>query len=146
VDSFFNSRSTRIPLAIIGGIFYGLLVYFILRFASFSDWALAISIPIAVAYFISRLLLVFSGIPSPYYSKGRETLFKSLPQRHPFRQKVRLIGTFYHYHDVALFIVMVIIGVGFIVCLFIDGIRGQPLGATLQDLRQSLFPPLDRQP
>jgi hypothetical protein len=143
VGSFFNSLSIRIPLAIIGGIFYGLLIYFILCFASFSDWALAISIPIAVAYFASRLLLLFSGIPSPYYSKGKETLFRSLPQRHPFRQKVRLIGTFYHYHDVALFIVMVIIGVGFIVSLIIDGLRGQPMGTTIQDLRQILPPPPD---
>jgi hypothetical protein len=143
VNSFFNSLSTRIPLAVIGGIFYGLLIYFILCFVSSSDWAFAISIPIAVAYFISRLVLLFSGIPSPYYSKGKETLFKSLPQRHPFRQKVRWIGTFYHYHDVALFIVMVIIGVGSIVCLFIDGVRGQSMGTTLQNLRQILFPPLD---
>ena len=143
MGSFFNSLSTRIPLAVIGGIFYGLLIYFILCFVSFSDWALAISIPVAVAYLVSRLVLLFSGIPSLYYSKGKETLFRSLPQRHSFRQKVRWIGAFYHYHDVALFIVMVIIGVGFIVCLIIDGVRGQSMGTTLQNLRQVLLPPSD---
>ena len=149
MGSLFNSLSTRIPLAIIGGIFYGFLIYSILSFISFisfSEWALPVSIPVFVLYFASRLLLLFSGIPSPYYPKGKGTLFKSLPEGHPFRKKAVLIGTFYHYHDIALFALMVIIGIGFIVSLFIDGFSGQPMGTTLQDLRHILLPPLDRRP
>lgn len=144
MGSPFNSLSARIPLAFIGGIFYGLLIYSILSFLSFSRWALPLSIPTFVFYVASRLLLLFSGIPSPYYSKGKGTLFKSLPEDHPFRRKAGLVGTFYHYHDIALFIVMVIISIGFIISLFIDGFSGQPMGTTLQDLRHILLPPLDR--
>jgi hypothetical protein len=146
VSSLFNSLSTRIPLAVIGGTFYGLLIYSVLSFISYSEWALPVSIPVFVLYFASRLLLLLSGIPTPYYSKGKGTLFKSLPEGHPFRKKAGLIGTFYHYHDIALFVVMVIIGIGFIISLFIDELSGQSMGTTLQGLRQILLPPLDRQP
>jgi hypothetical protein len=146
VGSLFNSLSTRIALAFTGGIFYGLLIYSILSFISFSDWALPVSIPVFVLYFASRLFLLFSGIPTPYYSKGKGTLFKSLPEDHPFRKKAGLIGTFYHYHDIALFVVMVIIGIGFIVSLFIDGFRGQSMGTAFQDLQQILLPALDHRP
>jgi len=146
VGNVFNSLSIRILLALIGGIFYGLLVHAILSFVSFSGWALPVTILASVLYVASRLLLLFSGIPTPYYSKRKGSLFQSLSEHHPFRKRAALIGDFYHYHDIALCIVMGIIGVGFIVSLFIDGFRGQFMGATFRYLRQTLLPPLDLRP
>jgi len=143
VGSLFNSLSTRIPLALIGGIFYGLLIHFILSFVSFSGWAMPVSILVFVLYVASRLLLLFSGMPTPYYSKRKGTLSQSLPGHHPFHERSALIGGFYHYHDIALLLAMGIIGIGFMISLFIDGFSGQPLGTAFQHLRQTLLPPLD---
>ncbi len=140
---FFNSLLIRIALALLGAVLYGLLIYSILGFTSFSDLALILSIPVSLLYFISRLILLLSGIPTPYYSRRKGSLFKSLPEHHPFRKRAGLIGYFYHIHDIALLIVLGVICIGFIISLFIDGSSGRSMGTTFQDLWRTLLPPPD---
>jgi hypothetical protein len=67
---FFNSLSIRIPLAIIGGILYGALTYsIVVLLVLSSELAISAAIVVFLFYLGSRLLILFSGINSPYYSK-----------------------------------------------------------------------------
>ncbi len=68
---FVNSLVIRITLAVIGGIFYAFLTYMIVMFLNLSyEFVIVAAVFVYLFYLSSRLLLLFSGIDSPYYSKG----------------------------------------------------------------------------
>ena len=70
---FFNSLSIRIPLAVVGGILYSILTYYIVILLNLpSELALATSIIVFLFYLGSRFLILFSGIDTDYYSKGKK--------------------------------------------------------------------------
>ncbi len=84
---FFNSLSIRITMAIVGGIFYGLLtqtIIFVLGFSS--ELALAAAFIVFFFYLVSRFVLLFSGIHTPYYSKGGKTSSVDLYENTHFYQ------------------------------------------------------------
>jgi hypothetical protein len=82
---FFNSLSTRIPLAVIGGILYGLLTYLIVILLNLaSEFAILAALFVFLFYLGSRLLILFSGIDSPYYSKGGKDTSKQLYEKTSF--------------------------------------------------------------
>ena len=75
---FFNSLLIRITLAVIGGIFYAFLTYLIVMLVNLPyEFVILASGFVYLFYLGSRLLLLFSGIDSPYYSKGRKALPKT---------------------------------------------------------------------
>ncbi len=135
--SFFNSFSVRISLAIIGGILYGLLTYAILFLLNLSPrLAVGAGLFISFLYFGSRLLILFSGFDTPYYSKER----KGSPYENTtFYQTAQWVGKFYHYHDTVLFVILVIIAVLFILTLIVDGIENRPWGQTIRDMWDQLM-------
>ncbi len=137
---FFNSLLIRITLAILGGALYGLLTYALILTLrlSFLMAAFAASF-VYLLYLGSRLLLLFSGIDSPYYQRGREAPLET-PGNNSFEQTAQWVGKFYHQHDVVLFVFLGFLAVAFLISLVIDGLRGSPLGGTLQDLWNTLSP------
>ena len=138
---FFNSLSIRIPLAVVGGILYGLLTYSILILLNLSSQiAIAGGIFVFLFYFGSRLLILFSGIDTAYYSKGEKIVSKSLYENTSFYQTAQWVGKLYHYHDIALFIFLLIIAIVFLISLIIDGIGNKPFGQTIQDIWDALIP------
>ena len=138
---FFNSLSTRIPLAIIGGILYGLLVYSIVILLDMpSQLAILGAIFVFLFYLVSRLLILFSGIDSPYYSKGKNIISKDPGGKNSFYQTTKWVGKFYHYHDIILFAFLTAISVAFLISLVVDGFWSKPIGSTIQNLRNLLFP------
>lgn len=129
---FFNSLTIRIPLAIMGGILYGLLTYGILLAIDLSQQtATAAGLLVFFLYLGSRLLVLFSGIDTPYYSKGREA---SIFERTSFHQTAQWVGKFYHYHDAVLFAFLIILAIMFVISLIMDGIANRPFGHTIQNL------------
>jgi hypothetical protein len=132
---FFNSLSIRIPLAIIGGILYGLLTHTMVIYL-IPSYPIAIvgGIFVSLFYLSSRFLLLFSGINTPYYFKVKKGLSQRFNETTSFYQNAQWVGKFYHYHDIVLFIFLVIISIAFLVTLVLDGIGNQPLGKTIQDL------------
>ncbi|MDI6762464.1 MAG: hypothetical protein QME83_05455 [Thermodesulfobacteriota bacterium] len=136
--SFFNSISIRIPLAFIGGILYGLLTYAIVLTLNFpAQIAIGAGLLVFFLYLGSRLLVLFSGIDTPYYSKER----KGSPYENTaFYQTAQWVGKFYHYHDAVLFAFLVILAIVFVISLIIDGIENRPFGQTIQDLWNKLTP------
>ena len=133
---FFNSISIRIPLALIGGILYGLLTYAL---------GLALDLPVKIAmgacffvfllYLGSRLLILFSGIDTPYYSTGR----KGSPYENTvFYQTAQWVGKFYHYHDFFLFALLILTCIVFLITLILDGIGNKPFGDTIRNLWDAL--------
>ena len=75
---FFNSLLIRFTLAVIGGIFYAFLTYMITIFLNLSyEFVIVTAVFVYLFYLSSRLLLLFSGINSPYYSKGGQRAFKN---------------------------------------------------------------------
>ena len=71
--NFFNSLTIRIPLAVIGGILYGLLTYAIVLTLNFpAQIGIGAGLLVFFLYLGSRLLILFSGIDAPYYSKKRK--------------------------------------------------------------------------
>jgi len=138
---FFNSLSIRITLAVLGGALYALLTYALIL-------SLRLSFPLAIlaAFFVyllylgSRLLLLFSGIDSPYCRRGREGPSKTLPEKNSFQEAAQWVGKFYHQHDVVLFVFLGILAVAFLVSIVMDGLRGTPLGGTIQGLWNTLSP------
>ena len=75
---FFNSLLIRITLAVLGGILYALLTYaIILSLKLSSPLATLAAFFVYLLYLGSRLLLLFSGIDSPYYSTGKKRTFKN---------------------------------------------------------------------
>jgi hypothetical protein len=138
--SFFNSLSTRIPLAIAGGILYAGLTHYILILLNLpSDVAVFGAIIIFLFYLSSRFLLLFSGIDSPYYSRVQKTPLKQLYGDTPFYETAQWVGKFYHYHDVVLFIFLGLLAISFLITLGVDGWSGMPFGKTAQDLYNSLI-------
>ena len=101
----FNSLIVRIPLAIIGGILYALLTYQIIILLGLPELAVHGGVFVFLLYFGSRMLILFSGINTPYYSKVRKDTQSSLLLNDSFCQTTQWIGKFYHYHDIALFAV-----------------------------------------
>jgi len=131
---FFNSLTTRIPLAIIGGVFYGLLAYYIVLLLDLpSQFAIFAAVFIFLFYVGSRLLILFSGIDTLYYSKRKKAPSKSFYEGTPFYQTAQWVGKFYHYHDIVLFAFLVILAIVFVISLIMDGIGNKPFGQTIKD-------------
>jgi len=137
---FFNSLSIRIPLAIIGGILYGLLTYsIVILLDAPSPFAILAAIFVFLFYLVSRLLMLFSGIDSPYYSKGRNILSKEPGRKNSFYHTTQWVGKFYHYHDMILFAFLAAISIAFLVSLMADWLGSKPIGSTIQNLRDVIF-------
>ena len=138
---FFNSLSIRITLAVLGGALYALLTYALIL-------SLRLSFPLAIlaAFFVyllylgSRLLLLFSGIDSPYYRRRREGPSKTLPEKNSFEDAAQWIGKFYHQHDIVLFVFLGFLSLVFLVSIIMDGLGGNPWGGTIQNLWNTLWP------
>jgi hypothetical protein len=137
---FFNSLSIRIPLAIIGGILYGLLTYsVVILLDAPSPFAILGAIFVFLFYLVSRLLMLFSGIDSPYYSKGRNIISKEHGGKNSFYQTTQWVGKFYHYHDMILFAFLTAISIAFLASLMADWFGSKPIGSTIQNLRDAIF-------
>lgn len=132
---FFNSLLIRITLAVIGGIFYAFLTYRIVIFLKL-PYELAILAPIFVYLFYlgSRLLLLFSGVDSPYYSKRGKGPSKTPIEKNSFYATAQWVGKFYHQHDIVLFVFLGILSVVFLISLAFDALSVIPLGTTVQYL------------
>jgi len=138
---FFNSLSIRIPLAIIGGILYGLLTYFVVILLDTpSPFAILGAILVFLFYLVSRLLMLFSGIDSPYYSKGKNIISKEPGGRNSFYQTTQWVGKFYHCHDTILFAFLAAISVFFLISLVLDWFWSKPIGNTIQYFQNLLSP------
>jgi hypothetical protein len=139
--SFFNSLSIRIPLAIIGGILYGLLTYHIITLLELSSqFAIFTGVIVFLFYIGSRFLILFSGIDSPYYSRGGKAISKQLYEKTSFYQTTQWVGKFYHYHDIVLFIFLTLTAIVFLITLVIDGLGSKPVGSTIQSLLNAFIP------
>lgn len=138
---FLNSLLIRVTLAIIGGIFYAFLTYMIAMFVYLpSEFAFLASAIVYLFYLGSRLLLLFSGVDSPYYSRGKKGIPKTPTEKNSFYTTAQWIGKFYHYHDIALFLFLGILSIVFLISLVMDGLRGNPFGNTIQNLWNALLP------
>jgi hypothetical protein len=132
---FFNSRLIRFTLAVIGGIFYAFLTYMIAIFLRLPyEFVIVAAIFVYLFYLGSRLLLLFSGIDSPYYSKGGKRRSSPTSENNIFLTTAQWVGKFYHYHDIAIFLFLGIVSIIFLVSLALDGLRGNSFGETMQDL------------
>src|SRR4030042_3315674 len=132
---FLNSLLIRIPLAVIGGIFYAFLTYRIIMFLNLLyQFAILAALFVYLFYLSSRLLLLFSGIDSPYYSKRGKDPSKTPIEKNSFYATAQWVGKFYHQHDIVLFVFLGILSVVFLISLALDGFWGQPFGSTIQDL------------
>jgi hypothetical protein len=139
--SFFNSLSTRIPLAILGGILYSALTYTIVALLDLSPaWALFAAIIVFLFYLGSRLLILFSGIDSPYYSKMKREASKPPIGTNSFYHTTQWVGKFYHYHDIVLFIFLAVLSITFLISLIMDLAGSKPIGSTIQNLWNALIP------
>lgn len=137
---FLNSLLIRITLAIIGGIFYAFLAYMIAMFLHLpSELAFPASVIVYLFYLGSRFLLLFSGVDSPYYSRGKKGISKIPTEENSFYTTAQWVGRFYHYHDIVLFLFLGILSIGFLISLLMDGLRGNPFGNTIQDLWSALL-------
>ena len=139
--SFFNSLSVRIPLALIGSFLYGLLTYLIVQFLGLPGFAFPGSGLVFLLYVGSRLVLLFSGVDSPYYSKRTEAGPQEALQGNPFHETAQWVGRFYHYHDLFLFSFMVAVSAVFLITLWMDWKGARPFGNTFQGLLHLLAPP-----
>ncbi len=62
-------------MALVGGIFYGLLTQTIgLLLGLSSELALVTALLVFLFYLVSRFRLLFSGVNTPYYSKAKRTI------------------------------------------------------------------------
>jgi len=139
---FLNSILIRITLAVLGGILYALLTCALIRSLNLpSLLAILAALFVYLLYLGSRLLLLFSGIDSPYYRRRRGGPSKSLPEKNPFQNAAQWVGKFYHQHDIVLFVFLGLLSLLFLVSIGMDGLRGNPLGRTIQDLWNTLWPP-----
>ena len=138
---FFNSLLIRITLAVIGGIFYAFLTYRIVIFLHLSyEFVILMTVFVYPFYLSSRLLLLFSGIDSPYYSKRGKGPSKTPIEKNSFYATAQWVGKFYHHHDIVLFVFLGILSVAFLISLIVDGLGGMPFGNTVQNLRSALLP------
>jgi len=137
---FFNSLLIRLTLAVIGGIFYAFLTYMIAMFLKLSyEFVIVATVFVYLFYLSSRLLLLFSGIDSPYYSKGRKGLSKPTFEKNSFYTTAQWVGKFYHNHDIALFLFLGVLSIVFLISLAMDMLRGNPLGNAIQDLWNAIL-------
>lgn len=135
---FFNSLSIRIALALVGGVLYGLLTYSLVLFLDLPlQAAIGLAFLVSFLYLGSRLLMLFSGINTPYYSKEREG---SPYENTSFYRAAQWVGKFYHYHDTILFVFLIILAIVFIISLLIDSFGNKPFGQTIQNLWNKLTP------
>jgi hypothetical protein len=138
---FFNSLLIRITLAILGGILYALLTYALIVFLHLSaSFALFAAVLVYLLYLGSRLLLLFSGTDSPYYRRPREGLSRTSSEKNSFQEAAQWVGKFYHQHDRVLFVFLSILSLAFLVSLVMDGLAGNLLGETIQNLWNALWP------
>jgi hypothetical protein len=139
--TFFNSLLIRITLAVIGGIFYAFLTYWIALFLKLPDeFVIFSSVLVYLSYLGSRLLLLFSGIDSPYYSKGRKMPSNPPIRENHFYETAQWVGTFYHRHDLVLFVFVGILSIAFLISLVVDGLSGSPFGDTVRNLGDIILP------
>ena len=138
---FFNSLLIRITLAVLGGILYALLTYALILSLNLSfSLATLAAFLVYLFYLGPRLLLLFSGIDSPYTRRGRKGPPKLHPEKNSFHNAAQWVGKFYHRHDTVLFVFLCILSVVFLVSLVVDGLGGKPFGDTIRDLWNSLVP------
>jgi len=138
---FFNSLLIRITLAVIGGIFYAFLTYMITIFLNLSyEFVIVATVFVYLFYLSSRLLLLFSGINSPYYSRGGKGPSKTPSEKNSFYTTAQWVGKFYHRHDIILFVFLGILSIVFLITLAIDGFGEKPFGDTIQTLWDALLP------
>jgi hypothetical protein len=133
----FNSLITRILLAIIGGILYALLTYRIILLLGLPEFTVPGGFFVFLLYFGSRMLILLSGINTPYYSKVRKNTRSSLFLSDSFYQTTQWVGTFYHYHDIALFAFLVAISLALLITLMMDWPGAKPFGGTFQNIFNS---------
>jgi hypothetical protein len=137
---FFNSLLIRFTLAVIGGIFYAFLTYMSAMFLELSyEFVIVAAVFVYLFYLSSRLLLLFSGIDSPYYSKRRKRPSNPTSEKNSSYTTAQWVGKLYHYHDIALFLFLGILSIVFLISLVMDGLRENPLGETIQDLWNALL-------
>jgi hypothetical protein len=138
---FFNSLLIRITLAVIGGIFYAFLTYWIVLLLRLPyEFVTLASVFVYLFYLGSRLLILFSGIDSPYYSKGRKKPSKQPIQENHFYDTAQWVGKLYHQHDLVLFTFLGILSILFLVSLVLDGLSGSPFGNTVRNLWNTFLP------
>jgi len=138
---FLNSLLIRITLAVIGGVFYAFLSYMIVMLLCLpSEFVFLASAFVYLFYLGSRLLLLFSGVDSPYYSRRKRGIPKTPTEKNSFYERAQWIGKFYHYHDIALFLFLGVLSIVFLVSLAMDGLKGNPFGNTIQNLWEALLP------
>ncbi len=139
---FFNSLLIRMTLAVIGGIFYAFLTYLVVKLLNLPyEFVILASVLVYLFYVSSRLLLLFSGMDSPYYSKGRKLLPKASHKENYFYDTAQWVGKFYHQHDLVLFVFLGILSIVFLVSLVMDGLSGGPFGNTIRNVWNTLLPP-----
>ncbi len=138
---FFNSLLIRITLAVIGGIFYAFLTYMIVMFLNLSSELVTLAaIFVYLFYLSSRLLLLFSGIDSPYYSRRRKGSSQTPTVKNSFYDTAQWVGKFYHNHDMVLFVFLGILSIVFLLSLAMDGLGSKPFGNTIQNLWNAFLP------
>jgi len=138
---FLNSLLIRITLAVIGGIFYAFLTYRIIMFLNLLyQFAILAALFVYLFYLSSRLLLLFSGIDSPYYSKRGKGPSKTAIEKNSFYATAQWVGKFYHRHDMVLFVFLGLLSVAFLISLIVDGLGGMTFGNTVQNLWSALLP------
>jgi hypothetical protein len=128
-------------MAMVGGIFYGLLTQTITRLLGFSsELAVIAAFIVFFFYLVSRFLLLFSGIHTPYYSKGGKTSSMDLYENTYFYQTAQWVGKFYHCHDMTLFVFLALLSIVFLISLILDLSGNGPIGNTMQNLLSSFIP------
>ena len=137
---FFNSLLIRITLAVLGGVLYALLAYaLILSLNLSSPLAILAAFLVYLLYLGSRLLLLFSGIDSPYYRRERKGPSRPPPEKNSFQEAAQWVGKFYHQHDIVLLVFLGILSIAFLVSVIMDGLGGNPFGETIQNLWNTLL-------
>ena len=127
-------------MAMVGGIFYGLLTQTITRLLGFSsELAVIAAFIVFFFYLVSRFLLLFSGIHTPYYSKGGKTSSMDLYENTYFYQTAQWVGKFYHCHDMVLFVFLALLSIVFLISLILDLSGNGPIGNTMQNLLSSFI-------
>lgn len=138
---FFNSLIIRITLAVIGGILYAFITYWIVLWLGVPyECVILVSVFVYLFYLGSRLLLLFSGIDSPYYSKGRKEPFIPPIRENTFYNTAQWVGKFYRQHDLVLFVFLGILSILFLASLVLDGLTGSPFGNTVRNLWNTFLP------
>jgi hypothetical protein len=128
-------------LAVIGGILYSFLTYYIIILLDLSSqFAISAAVFIFFFYFGSRLLILFSGIDSPYYSRRERGIPKPPIEKNSFYFTTQWVGKFYHYYDIVLFVFLTVTAIVFLMSLIIDGLGSKPIGGTIQSLLKALIP------